>query len=95
MGGMSIKIIGVEFSRSRALKSNLEEAMLLEGVEEPIEEVKSIDDILTYRVQACPALIINDVIYSENSVPEVEVIRGWLRESRTNHNHTTKPYEKH
>lgn len=77
---LHLKILGIGCRKSRALKTNLKQALaLLPELEAEVEEVTSVQEILEYQITAAPALLINGIPAYEDEVPGVEELVQKLR----------------
>lgn len=68
---LHIQILGIGCKKSKALKSNLLEAMRDVHLNIEVEEVDTVHDIVQYPVQSIPALLINGCAIVEGRIPEV------------------------
>lgn len=75
---LHIQILGIGCRKSKALKSNLLEAMNDIHLMVDIEEVDNVHDIVQYSVQRIPALLINGCPIVEGRIPEVTELQQVL-----------------
>lgn len=77
---LHLKILGIGCRKSRALKTNVKQALArLPELEAELEEVTSVHDILEYEITAAPALLINGIPVFEDEVPGVDELIRILR----------------
>lgn len=62
---LHIKILGIECSRHKALKANLEEALRTYPVSYELEEVHDVNAFMRFSIGSVPALVINDQVIAE------------------------------
>lgn len=70
--GPRLKLLGIGAAKDRALKANLEQALVSLGWEIPILEVRDINELLAYGISGIPALVVDDRVVFQQVVPSVE-----------------------
>lgn len=80
---MSIKVLGMGCARCRDLERRARKALEETGLAGDVEKVEDIQKIMTYRIMATPALVINGTVKSAGRIPSVEEIKNWLKETET------------
>jgi len=78
---MDIKVLGMGCARCRDLEQRVRKALAETGTAAEVEKIDDIQKIMTYRVMATPALVINGTVKSAGRIPSVEEIKTWLKES--------------
>ncbi|GEM_PF-144884 len=74
-----LKLIGVHAKKYKALQDALQQAMAkLKGIA-VVEQVTDIDSIIASKVSATPALVLEDEVLVENSVPDVHKLTEILK----------------
>ncbi|MEI6409119.1 MAG: universal stress protein [Bacteroidota bacterium] len=76
---MTIKILGMGDTKTRALKDNLDAALSLYPVKGRVVEVSEVNRIALSGVTETPALLFDNHIISEGRVPTVEELSALLR----------------
>ena len=78
---MKIKILGSRCLKCQKLEENAKKAVEELGLKDiEIEHVYDIDKIIEMGVAMTPAIMFDDEIKAQGRIPEVEEIKGWLRE---------------
>ena len=80
---MDIKVLGIGCTRCRDLEQRARKALEETGRTAEVEKVEDIQKIMTYRIMATPALVINGTVKSAGRIPSVEEIKNWLKEMET------------
>jgi len=80
---LQLKVIGIGCSKSRALMRNVEHALSGSHLPVSVNEIKEVDDIMQYNIDAIPALLINNRVVFQKEVPSVAQIKHLLQESYT------------
>lgn len=76
----SIKLIGIGNGRYLQIKSNLKAALNQMGKEQLLEEVRAVETILEYKLDAIPAVLVNDkVIFDDGVIPSVEEFKYLIK----------------
>jgi len=78
---MEVKVLGMGCARCRDLEQRARKALAEMGLATEVEKVDDIQIIMTYRVMATPALVINGTVKSAGRIPSVEEIKRWLGEN--------------
>jgi len=78
---LNIKVLGMGCARCRDLELRARKALGETGLAGDVEKVDDIQKIMTYRVMATPALVINGTVKSAGRIPSVDEIKSWLKES--------------
>lgn len=68
---LHVQLLGIGCRKSRALKSNLLEALKPLRLDVRIKEVSDIDAMLRYGITGAPALVLNGRVISQNTVPSI------------------------
>jgi nucleotide-binding universal stress UspA family protein len=71
-GMLRIKILGIGCARHKKLRANLDEAIREYPVHANIREVSEVNDLIRYGISSTPALVINNDVVFENTVPTVD-----------------------
>lgn len=71
---LHVQLLGIGCRKSRALKSNLLEALKPLRLDVRIKEVSDIDAMLRYGITGAPALVLNGRVISQNAVPDIDEI---------------------
>jgi len=78
---MVIKILGTGCPYCQKLEENAKKAVEELGLKDvKIEHVYEIDEIIKYGVMATPAIVVDEKVKISGEVPEVEKIKGILKE---------------
>ena len=77
---MDVKVLGMGCARCRDLEQRARKALAETGLTAEVEKVDDIQKIMTYRILATPALVINGTVKSAGRIPSVEEIKTWLKE---------------
>jgi len=80
---MNIKVLGMGCARCRDLERRVRNILAETGLAADIEKVEDIQKIMTYRIMATPALVINGAVKSAGRVPSVDEIKTWLNEEES------------
>ncbi len=80
---MDIKVLGMGCARCRDLEQRARKALAETGLTAEVEKVDDIQKIMTYRIMATPALVIDGTVKSAGRIPSVEEIKNWLKETET------------
>ena len=80
---MTIKVLGMGCARCRELERRVRNVLAETGLAADVEKVEDIQKIMTYRIMATPALVINGTVKSAGRIPSVEEIKNWLKETET------------
>jgi small redox-active disulfide protein 2 len=78
---MNIKILGSGCPKCRLLEENAKKAVEeLDLSDAKIEHIQDIVKITEYGVMSTPAIVIDEKVKSAGRIPDVEEIKGWLKE---------------
>ncbi|MBZ5629113.1 MAG: thioredoxin family protein [Acidobacteriia bacterium] len=83
---MEIKVLGSGCSNCKRLYAEVEKAIEQTGAVATLSKVEDIREIMTYRVLATPALVVNGVVKSAGRVPASAEIAGFLSTRVENRN---------
>ncbi len=75
---LEIKILGPGCSNCKRLYSEAEKAVHQLGIEATLCKVEDNQEIMSYRILATPALVINGVVKSAGRIPNAAEITTWL-----------------
>ncbi|MCX6567023.1 MAG: thioredoxin family protein [Candidatus Aminicenantes bacterium] len=78
---MDIKVLGMGCARCRDLEQRVRKALAETGLAADVEKIEDIQKIMTYRIMATPALVINGAVKSAGRIPSVDDIKNWLKET--------------
>ncbi len=82
-----LKLLGIGYSETRALKTNLLLALQELGLNVILEEVEDIDKLMQYDISGIPALIFDGQVILQKQVPNVETLKGMIKKAIGNANH--------
>ncbi len=74
-----LKLLGVGFSETRALKKNLLLAIQELGLNVILEEEEDLEKLMQYGISGIPALMLGERILLQRQAPGVEVLKDILR----------------
>ncbi len=74
----TLKILGVDSSRTKALKKNLLEALEQLHLKVILEEVKDVEQLMRYDISGIPALVIDEEVILQKEVPAVDTLKEIL-----------------
>ena len=77
---MIIQILGTGCPKCQKLAENAKAAASELGLEYQLEKVTAIDQITKFGVMVTPALAVDGVVKVAGRVPDVEAIKGLLRQ---------------
>ena len=80
---MNVKVLGMGCARCRDLERRVRNILAETGLAADVEKVEDVQKIMTYRIMATPALVINGAVKSAGRIPSVEEIKNWLKETET------------
>ncbi len=75
-----IEILGTGCAKCKRLFANTEKAVKELNISVDLVKIETLDEIAERGVMMTPALIINNVIVAEGSVPDVKEIKALLTE---------------
>jgi len=75
---IEIKVLGTGCPNCKRLYDEAAKAVNQLGVAVALVKVEDIQDIMTYRVMATPALVINGAVKSAGRIPCSEEISAWI-----------------
>ena len=78
---MDVKVLGMGCARCRDLEQRARKALAETGLTAEVEKVDDIQKIMTFRILATPALVIDGTVKSAGRIPSVEEIKTWLKET--------------
>lgn len=78
---MNIKVLGMGCARCRDLEKRAKKALTETGIAAEVEKVDDIQKIMTYRIMATPALVIDGTVKAAGRIPSIEEIKNWLKET--------------
>ena len=87
----TLKVLGVDSSRTKALKQNLHEALEQLHLEVILEEVRDVEQLMKYDISGIPALVMNEEVILQKEVPTVETLKEILISFFSRHNSLYKP----
>lgn len=79
--GLDIKVLGSGCAQCEGLTRLVMETLIEMKVLAGLEHLKDIREIARYGVLSVPALVINEKVVFQGSVPPREKIKGWIREA--------------
>jgi hypothetical protein len=77
---VQIKLLGIGSTQDQAFKANLMVAIESLSSEVEVIEVSNLDDLLNYGISGIPALLLDEVILFQKTVPSVEELRSTLQQ---------------
>jgi len=78
---MIIKILGSGCPNCQKLENNAKKAIEELGLQDvQVEHIYEINKIIEYGVMATPAIIIDEKVKAAGRIPDVEEIKGWLKQ---------------
>lgn len=75
---MNIKILGPGCARCHQLEKTTREVVKELGIDPSIEEVKDINEIITYHILTTPGLVLNDELVCSGRVPSKAEISQFI-----------------
>ncbi len=85
---LDFKIVGIKnSSENERLKRNLQVALSYYVLDYTIKEITKVDEIIKEGVQSIPALVVNDFILWQNSVPSVKQISHSIKSYMEDRDH--------
>ena len=73
-----VKILGTGCANCKATVKVVEEVAQKKGVDITLEKVEDIQKIMTYKVMATPAVVIDDRVVHAGGVPSRDKVAGWF-----------------
>ncbi len=70
----SVKFLGLGCKRSNVVKENLRQALRVYPTKLELVEISEVDEILQYNISGVPAILVNDQVLFQNTVPAIEDI---------------------
>jgi len=80
ISAMIIQILGTGCPKCQKLAENAKAAASELGLEYQLEKVTAIEQIMKFGVMVTPALAVDGVVKVAGRVPDVEAIKGMLRQ---------------
>ncbi len=78
---MTIKILGSGCPKCQKLEVNAKKAVEELGLKDVrVEHIYDMDKVIELGVAMTPAIMFDDEIKAQGRIPEIEEIKGWLRE---------------
>lgn len=78
---MNIKILGTGCTNCRKLEALVRDVVSEMGADTQIEEVRDIQDILSYGIMSTPGLVIDGVVKSTGRIPSRAEVTNWITTS--------------
>jgi len=79
---MIIKILGSGCPKCQKSEENAKKAVEESGLKDVrVEHIYDMDKVIELGVAMTPAIMFDDEIKAQGRIPEVEEIKGWLREA--------------
>lgn len=75
---IEIKVLGPGCARCKRLYGEAEKAVAQISTPATLTKVEDIQQIMTYRILATPALVINGEVKSAGRIPDAAEITSWL-----------------
>ena len=75
---VDLKVLGSGCFRCEQLYAEAEKAASLFGAAARLSKVEDVTEIMTYKILATPALVINGKVKSSGRIPEASEILHWL-----------------
>lgn len=75
---MIVKVLGPGCAKCKVLYGEVAKAISVLGLPAELEKVEKIEEIMTYRVMATPALVVDGEVKSAGRLPTAAEITSWL-----------------
>lgn len=76
---INIQVLGIDGSiQTRQLRANLLEALVSLDMKAVVENVSEMEELMKYRINGIPALVVNGTVVSQKTVPPAEDLKNLL-----------------